>query len=200
MAQIFPMNLDQWRTAPDLGRYVDGMTLHQSAMRRRLAKVRLTAQDRRRLERIARPVHVLVMTEAWCADSLMNLPIVVRIVAAAPQMDLRIFSRSRAAALNDFYIRKGYSRIPVITFLDEDFQEMGTWMERPQAASAKIAEWFAEHPEGLESPGNPGLSPEERQRLVEGAYGDFVEEMEGWYDDFLGQATVDELIPLIAAG
>ena len=197
MARFFPMNLEKWRTGRELGPYVDSMALNQRAMRRRLAEVRLTARDKQRLERIEQPIHVLVMTEAWCADSLMNLPIVAHIVEAAPQMDLRIFTRSEAAELNDFYTRKGNSRIPVVTFLDEHFQEIGTWMERSQAAHGKIEAWKAAHPEGLESPGNPELSLEARRRLVEGAYGEFMAEMEGWYVDCLGQSTVDELIALI---
>ena len=199
MTQFFPMNLEKWCTGRELGLYVDNMALNQSAMRRRLTDVRLSARDKQCLERIEQPMHVLVMTEEWCADSLMNLPIVARIVEAAPQMDLRIFTRSEAAELNDFYIRKGNTRIPVVTFLDEHFQEIGTWMERSQAAHVKIKEWFAAHPEGLESPGKPDLSLEERRRLVEGAYGEFVAEMEGWYVDCLGQATVDELIALVTA-
>jgi len=199
MAQFFPMNLEKWCSGRELGLYVDSMALNQSAMRRRLAEVRLTARDKQRLDRIEQLIHVLVMTEEWCADSLMNLPIVARIVEAAPRMDLRIFTRSEAAELNDFYIRKGNSRIPVVTFLDEHFQEIGTWMERSQAAHGKIQEWIAAHPEGLESPGNPQLSLEEKRRLVEGAYGEFTAEMEGWYVDCLRQATVDELIALVTA-
>jgi hypothetical protein len=199
MAQFFPMNLEKWRTGQELGLYVDRMALNQRAMRRRLAEVRLTARDKQRLARIERPIHVLAMTEEWCADSLMNLPIVACIVAAAPQMDLRIFTRSEAAQLNDFYIQQGNSQIPVITFLDEHFQEIGTWMERPQAAHGKIEAWKAAHPEGFGSPGNPELSLEERRRLIEGAYGEFMTEMEGWYGDGLGQATVDELIALLTA-
>lgn len=199
MAQFFPMNLEKWRSGLELELYVDRMALNQSAMHRRLAEVRLTARDKQRLDRIEQLIHVLVMTEEWCADSLMNLPIVACIVDAAPQMDLRIFTRSEAPELNDFYISKGYSRIPVVTFLDEQFRELGTWMERSQAAHGKIQEWSAAHPEGLESPGNPNLSLEEKRRLVEGPYGKFTVEMEGWYVDCLGQATVDELIALVAA-
>lgn len=194
MTESFPMNLESWPTGQELGSYVESMEFNQKAMRRRLAEVRLTARDQERLGRIEGPLHLLVMTEDWCSDSLMNLPIVARIVEAAPQMDLRIFKRSEAAGLNEFYIRQGISRIPVVTFLDEDFQEMGTWGERSQTAHGKIEEWAAAHPKGLESPGNLELSIEERRQLIEGAYGDFTAEMEGWYADGLGQATVDELI------
>jgi hypothetical protein len=193
------MSLEQWLSGRELGSYVDSMTLNQSAMRRRLAEVRLTTGDKQRLSQLEQPVHVLVMTEEWCADSLMNLPIVAHIVEAAPQLDLRIFTRSKAAELNDFYIRRGNSRIPIVTFLDEQFQEIGTWMERSQAAHDKIKEWMTAHPEGLESPGNPELSLEQRRRLVEGAYGEFIAEMVSWYVDSLDRATVDELIDLITA-
>lgn len=199
MAQFFPMNLEKWRSGQEIGPYVASMVINQAAMRRRLVAVRLMAVDKQRLERIKLPMHVLVMTEEWCADSLMNVPIVARIVEAAPQMDLRIFTRSGAAELNDFYSKRGNSRIPVVTFLDQHFQEIGSWMERSQAAHGKIKKWIAAHPEGLESPGNPALSLEERQRIVEGAYGQFTAEMEAWYADGLDQATVDELIAVIGA-
>jgi hypothetical protein len=188
------MNLESWLTGRELGPYIESMEFNQTAMRRRLAEVGLTTRDQQRLGRIEGPVHVLVMTEDWCSDSLMNLPIVARIVEATPGMDLRIFKRSESAGLNEFYIRQGSSRIPVVTFLDGDFQEMGTWMERSRAAHGKIEEWAAAHPEGLESPGNLELSVEERRQLLEGVYGDFTAEMEGWYADGLAQATVDEFI------
>jgi hypothetical protein len=177
------MNPESWQTGRELGSYVESMEFNQNAMRRRLVEVRLTNRDQQRLGRLEGPVHVLVMTEDWCSDSLMNLPIVARIVEATPGMDLRIFKRSEAAELNEFYIRQGITRIPVVTFLDGDFQEMGTWMERSQAAHSKIEEWAATHPEGLESPGNLELSVEERRQLLEGAYGDL--------------AIVDELISLV---
>jgi hypothetical protein len=199
MAKLFPMNPEKWRAGQELEPYVDSMALNQSSMRRRLTEVRLTADDKQCLDRIEQPIHVLVMTEEWCADSLMNIPIVARIVEAAPQMDLRIFTRSEADELNDFYIGRGNCRIPVVTFFDEHFQEIGTWMERSQAAHGKIQEWIAAHPEGLESPGNPELSPEERRWLVEGTYGEFIAEMEGWYADCLNRAAVDELIAFVTA-
>jgi hypothetical protein len=191
------MNPESWQTGRELGSYVESMEFNQNAMRRRLVEVRLTNRDQQRLGRLEGPVHVLVMTEDWCSDSLMNLPIVARIVEATPGMDLRIFKRNEAAGLNEFYIRQGSSRIPVVTLLDGDFQEMGTWMERSQAAHGRIEEWAAAHPEGLESPGSLELSIEERRQLIEGAYGEFTAEMEGWYADGLDQAIVDELISLV---
>jgi hypothetical protein len=197
MAESFPLSLEGWSAGWELDSYVKSMEFNKNAMRRRLTEVRLKARDQQRLSRIEGPIHVLVMTEDWCADSLMNLPIVARIVEATPQMDLRIFTRSKSAELNDFYINRGFPRIPVVTFLDEHFQEIGTWMERSQAAHSKIEEWAAAHPEGLESPGNLELSVEERRQLMDGAYGDFTAEMERWYADGLGQATVDELIALV---
>ena len=106
--------------------------MNQSHMTRRLASVQLTSAERSAFARYHGRMHVLVMTEDWCGDALMNLPILARIVEALPDADLRVFVRTTAVELNAYYTGRDVTKIPVITFLDQDFRELGTWVERPR--------------------------------------------------------------------
>lgn len=193
----FPMDLRRWQTGLTLDEFVAGMNTHQADMRRRLGEVHLPAADRDHFAGVESPVHVLVMTEDWCGDSLMNVPILARIARAAPGMELRLFVRSQSAELDAHYTARGITHIPVFTFLDSDFNEIGEWVERSQAAHAAVGEWTAAHPEVTELLQDTTMSGEERHRLLGEKFGGMLTEMEGWYVDGLQQATVEEIKALL---
>lgn len=197
MMSKFPVNAARWQAALTLDGFVEGMKTHQADMRRRLREVRLSPADREHFTRLDRPVYALVMTEDWCGDSLMNLPILARIVEAAPRMELRIFDRAGSPDLNDHYTARNIKAIPVFTFLDADFDEIGTWVERSQAAYARIGEWMAAHPQVAELLQNTDVTAEERHHALQEQFGDLLLEMEGWYADGLQAATVAELKALL---
>ena len=92
-----------WQSGLALEEYVDQMGEQRAAMVRRLDEVSLAADDVRFFEGCKRPRYVVAMTEDWCGDSLMNLPIVARIVEVVPEMEMRVFVRSKAAELSRFY-------------------------------------------------------------------------------------------------
>lgn len=155
------------------------MKTHQAEMRRRLREVTLLPADRDHFARLDRPVYALVMTEDWCGDSLMNLPIMARLVKAAPGMELRIFDRAGSPDLNDYYTARNIKAIPVFfTFLDADFDEIGTWVERSQAAYARVGEWMAAHPQVGELLQNMDMTAEERHHALQEQFGDLLLEME----------------------
>ncbi len=96
------MNSARWGTGLTLSQFLEGMTTNREAMDRRLSAVTLLEQDRDDLVQLTQPIHVLVMTEDWCGDSVMNLPILVRMAEVVPHMDLRVFIRSQVPDLNDY--------------------------------------------------------------------------------------------------
>ncbi len=194
----FPMDWARWQSGLTLDAFVAGMTTHQAGMRRRLRQVELPPADRDDFAQIESTVHVLVMTEDWCGDSLMNLPILAHVVQAAPGMDLRIFIRPRSPELDADYTARGITHIPVVSFLDADFGEIGTWVERSQAAHAAIGEWMAAHPEVTKLMADAELSAEARHHLLQEKFGGMLREMEAWYADGLQAETVDELRALLA--
>jgi hypothetical protein len=193
----YPIAAPAWQHGLTLEQYVDGMSRHQAATRRRLAQVRLTAADRAALGRVAGARHALVMTEDWCGDSLLNVPILAAIVAAVPGMDMRVFSRAAEPALEAYYQARGITHIPVFSFLDDDFKELATWVERPQAAHERLAAWYAARPEVAALRADTRLDPEERRSRLRPLTAGLLDEMEGWYNAGLQQATIDEIRQLL---
>lgn len=86
--------------------------------------------------RAAGPLHVLVLTEDWCGDALANVPVLGRIAREAGTLDVRVFLRDANEDLRDQYKNGEFLSIPVFAFFDEDFREIGRWIERPARATA----------------------------------------------------------------
>jgi len=192
-----PITPDYWLTGLTLDEYVAGMKMNQSHMTRRLASVQLTSAERSAFARYHSRMRFLVMTEDWCGDALMNLPVVARIVEALPDADLRVFVRSTAVELNAYYAGRDVTKIPVVTlFLDEGFRELATWVERPRTADAWRTEWMAAHPDFVLGKNPAQLSPEERQQRMRQLM-DLMAEMEAQYDAGMNSDTVTEIRALL---
>jgi hypothetical protein len=124
-------------------------------------------------KRLPRSLNVLVLAEDWCGDVIDNLPILGRLAAESEKLNLRIFLRDQHPDLMDNYLNRGEFRsIPVFVFFDDEFREIGWFVERPESVSARRAgqraTLSAQHPE-LGDPTTPvGQLPEEaRVRLME---------------------------------
>lgn len=131
----------------------------------------LTADDLAVFTQLPAALDVLVLAEDWCGDVIANLPILGRLAAASGRLNLRVFPRDQNADLMDQYLNQGEFRsIPVFVFFDEDFNEIGRFVERPDSVTELRAqrrrEVFARHPE-FGAPDAPidRLPEEERTRL-----------------------------------
>jgi len=90
-----------------------------------LAKVRSTG-----------PHRVLVITEPWCGDSLAILPVVIKLFQEAGNSEIRVVLRDQNPELIDHYLTHGGRAIPIVIFLDENFEERFHWGPRPMRAQA----------------------------------------------------------------
>ncbi len=122
-------------------------------------------------QQLPRPLNVLVLAEDWCGDVIANLPILGRLAEASGKLNLRIFLRDQNLDLMDQYLNQGKFRsIPVFVFFDDDFNEIGRFIERPASVTElrarKRLEIYARHPE-FGSPDAPvdQLPEDVRQRL-----------------------------------
>jgi hypothetical protein len=183
-----------------LDEFVDGIDTYQEETRRRLRDVRLADADVAAFARLAAPLHVLVLTEGWCGDSLFNLPILARIVEATPGADLRVFVRSQEPELTAAYQERGIRNIPVFTFFDGEFNEIGTWVERSQAAHERMAQWRRDNPDYDAIRNDPTLSQEEKHARLRPVVEPLRAQMEQWYAEQLQAATVAELRALLGVG
>lgn len=75
---------------------------------------------------------VIVITEDWCGDAMMNIPVLLRI-AERTDMDVKMVLRDENLELIDQYLTNGTARsIPIFVFLDEDYHQAAVWGPRAQ--------------------------------------------------------------------
>jgi len=134
-------------------------------------RVDLSKEDVAAFRALPRPVKVVVLAEDWCGDVIANLPVLGRLAKESGKLDLRIFLRDQNDDIMQRYLNKGqFKSIPVLVFFDEDFRELGHWIERPASVTEIRAkrrkDIFAAHPE-FGSPDAPvdALPEEVRVRL-----------------------------------
>lgn len=135
-------------------RFEQGLTYteYKSQMTRNLDRlentektVELAAEDVAFFAQLPQPLHVLGIVEEWCGDVLNNLPVVARLADESGKLDLRLFLRDQNLDLIDQYLNQGQFRsIPVFVLFDQNFNELGHWIERPALLNELLAKLRAD--------------------------------------------------------
>lgn len=151
--------------------YKAQMTRNQERFEANERRVTFDLADLAAFQHLPQPLNVLVLAEDWCGDVIDNLPILGRLAAESGKLNVRIFLRDQNLDLMDQFLNEGQFRsIPVFAFFDEQFQEVGRFIERPASVTERRrqqrAALAAEHPE-FGSPDTPIMElPEDvRARL-----------------------------------
>ena len=151
--------------------YKAQMTRNRERLEENEKRVDLGKEDLAAFRALPHPVKVLVLAEDWCGDVVANLPVLGRLAKESGKLDVRILLRDQNDDIMQRYLNKGqFKSIPVFVFLDDDFKELGHWIERPASVTEirakKRKEIFASHPE-FGSPDAPvdALPEETRVRL-----------------------------------
>ena len=79
-------------------------------------------------------INILVISEPWCGDSFVLLPIIKKISEANSGWKLRIILRDKNPDLIDKFLTKGARAIPIFIFLNEKNDFQFKWGPRPEAA------------------------------------------------------------------
>lgn len=160
--------------------YKDQMTRNRERLEENERTVQLPQEQLAFFARLPQPLHVLVLAEDWCGDVINNLPVLARLAQAGGRLNLRIFLRDQNLDIMDQYLNKGqYRSIPVFVFFDQDFRELGHWIERPAAMVALMQEelgaLFASDPalQGVAQGTSPALMPEAARARIGQFYGEF---------------------------
>ncbi|MCB0089064.1 MAG: SelT/SelW/SelH family protein [Caldilineaceae bacterium] len=148
-------------------------------------------------------LNVVVLAEDWCGDVIANLPVLGALARASDKLNVRIFLRDQNLDIMDQYLKEGkHQSIPVFAFLDQDFHDLGHWIERPVHMSELQAEMrrelFATDPvfNGIAPDTSFGQMPEEARNRLAQAFGAFREENRNFSD----QEVVRELRELVEHG
>ncbi|MBB6450763.1 hypothetical protein HNR44_002753 [Geomicrobium halophilum] len=137
------MELNEWYSkGMSAKRYIENMTEHKENLQHIYENFSISADNR--LEK--KPLRVIVLTEDWCGDAMLNVPILLRI---AEQTDIQtsFLLRDSNLELMDQYLTNGKSRsIPVFIFIDENGNEVANWGPRAPELQARVDKLFADLP------------------------------------------------------
>ncbi len=187
-----------WQQGLSIGDYVKGMDKFQKEMRIRLRDTRITPSECQRMHAFEKLRKILVLTESWCPDSLMNLPLLIKMADCTPNLDIRIFHRSQFPDLNDEMLSQGYDKIPLFIIMDEELKLIGYWMERPRSANRRIAGWLERNPRFVEAKAQLRMNPDMDRSEFIGLQEQFINEMWNWYDTELQSDTVKEVLAVMS--
>ena len=92
------------------------------------------------------PVRILILTEEWCPDSVLNVPLIARL-AEASGAELRIASRNQYRHVAErFPGRGGVSRLPTVIFMRGPDEVVGHWSERSERDHRWMMEFTKQDP------------------------------------------------------
>lgn len=161
--------------------YKAQMTRNQERFAANEEQLALDPADLAAFKSLPQPLNVLVIAEDWCGDVINNLPILGRLAAESGKLNLRVFLRDQNTDLIDQYLKEGKFRsIPVFVFFDDQFREIGHFIERPASVTERNAqrrlEMYARHPEF----GSPDASITELPEEIRTA---LAEETAAWREE-----------------
>jgi len=142
----------RWDKGITYDEFKAAMTRNQERFAENESRVALDPETVRTFKSLPKPLRVLVLAEDWCGDVIANLPILGKLDKEVPALDVRIFYRDQNLDLMERWLNQGkYQSIPVFVFFDENFRELGHWIERPASVTERRAaerkKIFAAHPE-----------------------------------------------------
>lgn len=98
------------------------------------ATLSLSPEQKSLLANFSRKVHILCMAGAWCGDCVDQCPMLAEFEAACPLLEVRFVDRDECdPAFKESVKVCGGNRVPVVVFLNEDFQPTGTYGDRTLA-------------------------------------------------------------------
>jgi hypothetical protein len=170
---------DQFESGMTYDAYKAQMTRNREQFEQNEKDLDLKPEDKQAFSNLPRTLNVMALAEDWCGDVVANVPVLGRIAnESAGKLNVRIHLRDTepGATIMSQYLNRGeFKSIPTFIFLDENFNELGVWIERPDSVT-KLREdrrqaLYKDHPEW----GDPGTAiaelPEELRTTIMQATG-----------------------------
>lgn len=119
-----------YEQAQPIKEYVNEMTTNKDQLLDICQSFQLPKNDER-LDKIKdKNYKVLVITEDWCGDAMMNIPVLLNIADYA-NIEVKVFHRDEDTNLIDQYLTNGTARsIPIFVFLNENHEQEHVWGPR----------------------------------------------------------------------
>ena len=98
-------------------------------------KITVPENIKQEIREIDRTVYALVFAEIWCPDCMINVPALQRMVEINSNIKMRIISREGNEVYMENYKINGKPKIPTFVFMNEAYEELGSFIEQPQVVS-----------------------------------------------------------------
>ncbi|MGY0693225.1 thioredoxin family protein [Virgibacillus sp. FSP13] len=125
------MNLNQWYEkgmSPDT--YIESMEKHKNNLLHIYDHFTPPKDDGSTQAIKDKNLRVIVLTEDWCGDAMLNIPILLHL-SEQTNVPVRMLLRDQNLDLMDQYLTNGKSRsIPIFIFIDEEGNEVAKWGPR----------------------------------------------------------------------
>ena len=87
---------------------------------------------------INKRINVLSFAEIWCPDCKINVPCLYKLTKLNSNIHMRIVPREGNEEVMEKYKFEGKIRIPTFVVLDEEFNELGAFIETPKTLKRVI--------------------------------------------------------------
>jgi hypothetical protein len=109
-------------------------------MKARYNDLQLNETDIDLLKGIQNEIKILVIGTERCNDTAGNIPILAKMESTSTRVKLRILDADKNVEYHQHFKVNGKTKTPVVLFLNNDFEELCRWVERPNAAYKIINE------------------------------------------------------------
>ena len=151
--------------------------MNEQRMRRLDKKVKILPETSEQLATITTPQIWLVLTEGWCGDAAQSVPVMVKMAAENPNIELKFLLRDENLPIMDEFLTNGGRSIPKLIILEkETLAVAGSWGPRPDL----LQEIF------LEAKKSPDFNYPEIQKVIQ-----------IWYNKNKGVATQEEIVKIV---
>lgn len=153
--------------------------LNNRRMKRWDKTLKISNEDRKRINEFHHNITFLVITESWCGDAAHVLPALNKISELSDYIDMKLVLRDENPELMDAFLTNGSRAIPKVIVIDnENGEVINVYGPRPSEATNYVNRF--KHLYGK-------LTPE------------FKEDLQHWYNDDKGQTTVNDVTKMLCA-
>jgi hypothetical protein len=157
--------------------YIHYTKMNLTRMKRLYKTIDLNEDLKALIQSIDRPLHFLVLAEAWCADVAQNIPTVQKMVEANPGFELSLIWRDENLDLMENYKTDGGIAIPKVIVMDaESKEELAVWGPRPEPAQNMVRAY--------------------KKQEVKEPYMEFAKKVQLWYAKDKGQTLQAEWLEI----
>ncbi|WIV13081.1 thioredoxin family protein [Proteiniborus sp. MB09-C3] len=92
-----------------------------------------------RIKSIDKVINILVCAEMWCPDCMINVPVLEKMKELNPNINISIVKKDGNEGFFSRYTHNGIVKVPTFVFYDENFKELGSFVEHPKKVTEVVS-------------------------------------------------------------